>query len=49
MVPATDLLALGIRLMETWADVRLKQVYKAAQFRDGLIISILICCPMRLR
>jgi integrase/recombinase XerD len=49
MVPATDLLALGIRLMETWADVRSQQVYKAAQFRDGLIISILICCPMRLR
>jgi integrase/recombinase XerD len=49
MVPATDLLALGIQLMETWAHVRSQQVYKAAQFRDGLIISILICCPMRLR
>ena len=48
MVPATDLLALGIRLMDTWADVRSQQVYKATQFRDGLIISILICCPMRL-
>jgi integrase len=49
MVPATDLLALGIRLMETWADVRSQQVYRATQFRDGLIIAILICCPMRLR
>jgi integrase len=49
MVPATDLLALGIRLMHTWADVRSQQVYKAAQFRDGLIIAILICCPIRLR
>jgi integrase len=49
MVPATDLLALGLRLMATWADVRSQQVYKATQFRDGLIISILICCPMRLR
>jgi integrase/recombinase XerD len=49
MVPATDLLALGIRLMETWADVRPQQVYKATQFRDGLIIALLICCPMRRR
>jgi integrase/recombinase XerD len=49
MVAATDLLALGIRLMETWAGVRSQQVYKATRFRDGLIISILICCPMRLR
>jgi integrase/recombinase XerD len=49
MVPATDLLALGLGLMQTWADARPQQVYKAAQFRDGLIIAILICCPMRLR
>jgi integrase len=49
MVAATDLLALGIGLMETWAGVRPQQVYKATRFRDGLLISILICCPMRLR
>ena len=49
MVPATDLLTLGVRLMDTWADVRPQQVYKATQFRDGLMIALLICCPMRLR
>jgi integrase len=49
MVAATDLLALGVRLMETWADVRPQQVYKATRFRDGLMIALLICCPMRLR
>jgi integrase len=49
MVPATDLLALGVRLMDTWADFRPQQVYKASQFRDGLMMALLICCPMRLR
>ena len=29
--------------------MRPQQVYRATQFRDGLIIAILICCPMRLR
>jgi integrase len=46
MVPATDLLALGLRLMDTWRDARPQRV---TQFRDGLIIAVLICCPMRLR
>jgi integrase/recombinase XerD len=49
MVPATDLLVLGIQLMDSWADFRPQQVYKATQFRDGLMIAMLICCPMRLR
>jgi integrase/recombinase XerD len=49
MVPATDLLALGIRLMDSWADVRPQQVYRATQYRDGLMIALLICCPLRLR
>jgi integrase/recombinase XerD len=49
MVSAANLLVLGVRLMETCADVRGQQVYRASQFRDGLIIALLICCPMRLR
>jgi integrase/recombinase XerD len=49
MVPATDLLALGIRLMETCECGPPQRVYKATQFRDGLMIALLICCPMRLR
>jgi hypothetical protein len=49
MVPAADLFELGIRLMDTWANFRPQLVYKATQFRDGLLISILICCPVRLR
>ena len=49
MVPATDLLSLGIRLMETCESGPPQRVYKATQFRDGLMIALLICCPMRLR
>lgn len=49
MVPATDLLALGIRLMETCESGPPQRVYKATQFRDGLLIALLICCPLRLR
>jgi hypothetical protein len=49
MVPATDLLALGIRLMETCESGPPQRVYKSTQFRDGLMIALLICCPMRLR
>lgn len=49
MVPATDLLALGIRLMETCESGPPHWVYKSTQFRDGLMIGLLICCPMRLR
>ena len=26
-----------------------QRVYKATQYRDGLMIALLICCPMRLR
>jgi len=49
MVPAADLLELGIRLMETWADDRLQRVQQATRYRDGLIIALLISCPIRLK
>jgi integrase/recombinase XerD len=49
MVPAADLFELGLWLMETWADDRPQRVYKATRFRDGLIIALLICCPVRVK
>jgi len=49
MVPAADLFELGIHLMETWADDRPQRVYKATRYRDGLIIALLIACPIRLK
>jgi integrase/recombinase XerD len=49
MVPAADLFELGIWLMETWADDRPQRVYKATRFRDGLVIALLICCPIRVK
>lgn len=49
MVPAADLFELGIHLMETWADDRPQRVYKATRYRDGLIIALLISCPIRLK
>ena len=49
IVAAADLYELGIRLMETWADARPQQIYKATRYRDGLILSLLISCPIRLK
>ena len=48
MVPASELLDLGIALMET-CDRGLTAIYKATRYRDGLIIALLISCPMRLK
>jgi integrase/recombinase XerD len=49
MVPAADLLALGIQLMDTAEDVQTRGKYKATRYRDGLLIAVLICCPIRLK
>jgi hypothetical protein len=49
MVPATDLFALGIRLMETWAAGPPQRINKASRYRDGLIIALLTSCPTRIR
>ena len=50
LVPAADLFDLGIALMETAATKPgLSQAYRATRYRDGLLIAVLICCPIRLR
>jgi integrase/recombinase XerD len=48
MVPASELLDLGIGLMDT-CDRGRNETYKATRYRDGLMIALLICCPMRLK
>jgi integrase/recombinase XerD len=49
MVPAAELLELGFRLMETWADGPPQRLYRATRFRNGLLIALLIACPIRLK
>jgi len=48
MVPASELLDLGIGLMDT-CERGATRVYRATRYRDGLIIALLISCPMRLK
>jgi integrase/recombinase XerD len=48
MVPATDLFELGLTLMDTCDDGPGK-TYQATRYRDGLLIALLISCPMRLK
>ena len=47
MVPASDLFDLGIRLMTTH-DEGARPHHRAIRYRDGLLIALLICCPMRI-
>jgi integrase/recombinase XerD len=48
IVPAPQLFELGILLMETW-DTRPQRAYQAARYRVGLMIALLIACPIRLK
>ena len=48
MVPAPDLLALGMHLMDTCAEGG-HDINVATRFRDGLLIAILVACPVRLK
>jgi len=48
MVPASELLDLGIKLMDT-CDRGQNETYKATRYRDGLIIALLISCLIRLK
>jgi hypothetical protein len=48
MVPASELLDLGIGLMDA-CERGATRVYRATHYRDGLIIALLISCPMRLK
>ena len=47
VVAATDLLSLGMKLMATCRDAD-TPAQVAVRYRDGLIIALLICCPIRL-
>ena len=49
IVAATDLLALGTHLMDTCQEVRTRNNYASTQYRDGLIIAVLISCPVRIK
>jgi integrase len=48
MVPAPDLLALGMHLMDTCAEGS-HDICVATRFRDGLLVAILVSCPVRLK
>jgi integrase/recombinase XerD len=49
MVSASDLFELGLQLMATCKEGPHQRVYKATKYRDGLLIALLISCPMRLK
>jgi integrase/recombinase XerD len=48
LVRASDLFELGLRLMETCEEAD-RPVYVGIRYRDGLIIALLIACPMRIK
>jgi integrase/recombinase XerD len=48
MVSAKQLYDLGLHLMETCGE-GLHETYVATRFRDGLVIAMLICCPVRVK
>ena len=48
MVSAAELFDLGLRLMDTW-DAAPQPLHKATRYRNGLLIALLICCPIRLK
>lgn len=48
VVPATQLLELGLELMTSCQDHVASRRLTATRFRDGLLIAMLICCPVRL-
>lgn len=49
IVPAADLFTLGIHLMDTCDQFRGSERYRATRYRDGLLIALLISCPIRLK
>ena len=49
IVSAADLFALGIRLMDTCEQAGTNNTYRATRYRDGLIVAVLISCPVRLK
>lgn len=49
IVPASELFDLGIHLMDTCHTAGPPERHVATRFRDGLLIAILIACPVRLK
>ena len=49
LVRASDLFELGVRLMETCEERSDRPGYEPTRYRDGLIIALLISCPIRLK
>ena len=49
VVPARDIYGLELDLMFTAADAHTHPRFRATQYRDGLMIAMLICCPVRLK
>jgi hypothetical protein len=49
LVRASDLFELGLRLMDTCEDGPDRPAYVATRYRDGVIIALLIACPMRIK
>ena len=49
LVLASDLFELGLRLMDTCEKEADRPQYVPIRYRDGLIIALLIACPMRLK
>jgi integrase len=48
MVPASELFDLGLALMDT-CEPGATRLYRATRYRDGLVIALLLSCPMRLK
>ena len=49
LVRASDLFELGLRLMDTCQSGPDRPQYVPIRYRDGLIIALLIACPMRIK
>jgi len=49
LVPAAVLFELGLRLMESCEEGADRPAYVATRYRDGLIIALLIACPIRIK
>jgi integrase/recombinase XerD len=49
LVRASDLFTLGLRLMDTCEEGADRPQYVPTRYRDGLIIALLIACPMRIK
>jgi integrase len=49
LVRASDLFELGLRLMDTCEDGPDRPAYVATRYRDGLLVALLIACPIRIK